>query len=124
MLHVGIDTVEIERIAEAMKHERFLLRFFSAKERELFYSRGNAPQVVAANFAAKEAFSKALGSGIRGFSLYEVQALRDEMGKPYYEFSGRALDLVQANGFSFSLSITHTRNIATAIAAAYEKGDF
>ena len=57
------------------------------------------PQTAAANFAAKEAFGKALGTGLlREFALCETEALRDENGAPYFSFSGRAAALMQARG--------------------------
>ena len=46
-------------------------------------------ETVAGNFAAKEAFSKALGTGISGFALKDVEVLRDEHGKPYIELENR-----------------------------------
>lgn len=48
------------------------------------------PETIAANFAAKEAFAKALGTGVRGFSLNEVSVLRGELGAPYIKLAGNA----------------------------------
>ena len=73
---------------------------------------------MAANFAAKEAFSKALGTGLRGFRLTEVQVLRDEWGAPFFQLDGTAAE--RARGLCFSVSLTHTREYAQAFVLAEE----
>ena len=74
----------------------------------------------AARFAAKEAFSKALGTGIKGFSLTEIEIREDDNGKPYFVLSGRAAKL--AEGLSLHLSMSHEREEAVAmVVAEYEK---
>lgn len=115
-LETGIDMIEISRIANSIKREGFVPRVFSKEEQELFAARGWNVQTVAANFAAKEAFAKALGTGFRGFLLNEVSLLRDEQGKPYYSFSGAALAIVKQNNFTFAVSVTHTKEYAAAVA--------
>ena len=90
MILNGIDVVEIERIEKSMQNPAFLGRFFSEKEVAYFESKNFNLESVAAAFAAKEAFSKALGTGIRGFRLNEVTICHDLLGKPYFEFSGNA----------------------------------
>lgn len=108
----GTDITEIERVARLCENSRFLDRFFSQSENELFKKRNYRPETIAANFAAKEAFSKALGTGIRGFSLREVSVLRDPLGKPYIELSGRALELAAKKRVHLSLS--HSKKYAVA----------
>ena len=108
-LRIGIDHVEISRIARAMKNPRFLARYFGEREIAFFERRGFSPASVAANFCAKEAFSKALGTGVRGFALREVELLREEGGRPYLAFSGRALALVRGSGLRFEVSVSHDR---------------
>ncbi len=114
MILNGIDIVEIERIEKSMQNPAFLNRFFSEKERAYFESKKFNPQSVAAAFAAKEAFSKALGTGIRGFSLEEVSVCHDLLGKPYFEFSGNAQRVAEKRKLNLSLSITHTDKVAQA----------
>ena len=118
-MYVGIDLVEIARIARSLANPRFLLRCFSEEERAMFARRGTPPQTVAANFAAKEAFGKALGSGIRGFALGEVAVLRDGAGAPYLALFGAARQLAEARGLAFSVSLTHTDTTAAAVVLAY-----
>jgi len=114
VLRVGIDHVEIGRIEKAMQNPKFLPRFFGVGELALLERRGFPPASVAAGFCAKEAFSKALGSGLRGFRLCEVELLREAGGRPYLLFSGRALELVEESGLSFEVSISHDRRYAMA----------
>ncbi len=121
----GTDLVEIGRIAKSMENPRFLERVYSAEELALLRERAKAdtplhlsPSAVntaAANFCAKEAFAKALGTGVRGFSLSEVSVLRDELGKPYLSLSGNAQKLVHEQGLTLSVSLSHAKEYATAV---------
>lgn len=119
---VGIDLVEIDRMETAIhSSERFLQRVLGPREREYYESHGMKTESLAAAFAAKEAFSKALGTGVRDFSLNEVEVLHDDLGCPHYGFSGRAEALVEEQGLSFELSLTHTKTTAAAVAVAVKE---
>lgn len=119
-MQVGIDTVEIKRIeALTINKERFIERVFSLKEQQEFREKNNKSEHIAAAFSAKEAFSKALGTGVSGFNLNEVSLLHKANGKPYLEFSGKAREIVKKSKLSFDVSITHTDSIATAIVIAF-----
>lgn len=120
MIDTGIDLVEIPRIQKSLANPRFLTRFFSERERELFLSKNNSPQTIAANFAGKEAFAKAIGTGLSGFDLCEVEVLRDPHGKPFLAFSGKALSIVTQRDLCFSISLTHTENYASAVVVCYK----
>lgn len=117
-MRVGIDTVELVRIEKSLEINGFTEKVYSLKERVLLAVKKDMVPSAAANFAAKEAFSKALGTGVRGFALNEVSVLRDSLGAPYIELSGRAKEV--AKGLEFSVSITHTDSVATAIVIANE----
>lgn len=117
-MRVGIDTVELVRIEKSLEINGFIEKVYSLKERVLLAGKKNMVPSAAANFAAKEAFSKALGTGVRGFALNEISVLRDSLGAPYIELSGRAKEV--AKGLEFSVSITHTDSVATAIVIANE----
>lgn len=118
-LSVGIDTIEISRVAKNIENPRFIARVFSAGEQRHFNTMTNPAQTAAAHFAAKEAFSKAIGTGVRGFDLTEVAVAYDGLGKPYLLLTGRAAKL--AGKRSFDVSITHTRELATAVVIAYSE---
>ena len=115
----GVDAVEIPRIAKAIARPGFVERFFSPEEGESFRRRKMAPQTVAGHFAAKEAFSKAMGTGLSGFALREVSIRHDERGKPSFALTGGAERL--AAGWRLSLSITHTGDTATAFVVAWRE---
>lgn len=122
-LFTGIDMVSVNRIRKSLQNPRFQARVFSVKERAFFSEKKDPAPSAAGNFAAKEAFSKALGTGVRGFSLSEVSVLRDRLGAPYFELSGRALACVEERGLSLSLSITHTQDTAAAFVVAFKEGE-
>ena len=116
IIGTGIDIIEIERVKNAIeKNPSFIQRFFTPQEYAYFRSRKMRYEVIAGNFAAKEAFSKAMGTGIREFELKEVEILRDELGKPYLCLYGKAHDLMQKLGVErFHISISHCRGYAVA----------
>lgn len=110
----GIDILEIERIKKSLSNQRFLTRLFGVSERRQYEERGCKASFLAGNFCAKEAFSKALGTGVRGFALAEVEVLRDSLGKPYFKFSGKARNIVEKSGYTFEVSISHSDKTAIA----------
>jgi holo-[acyl-carrier-protein] synthase len=114
LFSVGTDLVEIERIRKSMKNPRFCSRVFGTAELAWLAKRGFSVESAAAAFCAKEAFSKAMGTGLWAFSLREVQVLHDEStGKPVLKLSGKALKL--AGKSRFSVSLTHTDRYASAV---------
>lgn len=117
----GVDLVLISRIQKSIQNQRFLSRVYGEKELDYYNSRGRSTQFLAGNFAAKEAFSKLLGTGIRNFSLVDVQVLRNELGAPYYQLSGQAAKLVEQQQLSLSLSISHEADYAIAFAVGIQQ---
>ena len=89
MLYVGVDIIEIPRIASAVQRwgNRFLQRIYTPQE--LAFARGRTAQ-LAARFAAKEAVMKALGTGIRGVSWREIEVVRQRGQAPEVRLHGRA----------------------------------
>lgn len=114
-LSSGIDLIEIERIKKALERhgDRFLKRIYTPAE--IVTARGSAPE-LAARFAAKEAASKALGTGIGPVSWVEMEVLNERSGKPILHLHGRAQTIAQAQGFEvWSVSLTHTKGMAAAV---------
>jgi holo-[acyl-carrier protein] synthase len=112
---VGVDIIEIARIERSLADfgERFLRRIFTERERERYASR---PSELAARFAAKEATSKALGTGIRGIRWREMEVLSNSRGKPVLVLHGSASDRAASLGLvSFDISLTHSRTEAFAV---------
>lgn len=121
MYTIGVDMTTVSRIKKSMENPRFAPFAFGEKERELFCAQNPKYHSLAANFAAKEAFAKALGSGVRGFGLNEVEVLRDDMGAPYFAFSGKALEIVLSGGYTAQVSLSHEGDTAIAM-VLLEKG--
>ena len=110
---IGCDMCAIDRVADG--GERFSVRYFTESEQKLFNDKKNKPQTVAANFAVKEAFSKALGTGVSGFGLCDIEVLRDEKGKPYINLYNKAEEIRKREGISqIFVSISHTDSLAMA----------
>lgn len=121
MYSVGLDMVEIARIEKSMKSPRFLKVILGDSEYSQLEEKNFPKQSVAANFCAKEAFSKALGTGMRGLNMKDIQILRDSLGKPYFLLSGSALNVSNKKNLDFSLSITHTKDYACAVVVCYQR---
>lgn len=110
---IGCDLCEIGRIEKT--DERFLEKCFTKRERELFSKKHNKAQTVAANFAAKEALSKALGTGMRRFSFEDIEVLRDDLGKPYINVYNGAKEKCKSKGITdIFVSLSHTDSLAMA----------
>ncbi|MFJ7953307.1 holo-ACP synthase [Lysinibacillus sp. NPDC096418] len=107
---IGLDIIEIERVANAMaRTDKFKDRILSEREIALFttYSTSRKVEFLAGRFAAKEAFSKALGTGIGAeCKLHDIEILRGDAGNPVLYFKGELV-----NGF---VSITHAKQYAAA----------
>ncbi|MBQ7283446.1 MAG: holo-ACP synthase [Oscillospiraceae bacterium] len=122
MYGIGVDIVSIDRIEKSLEKQSFLKRVFGAGEIALFVTENKIKtNSLAANFAAKEAFSKALGTGVRGFDFDEVQILRDSLGAPYFEFCGRAKEIVQSKNLSCKVSLSHEKDKAIAFVVIEQK---
>jgi holo-[acyl-carrier protein] synthase len=115
---VGTDIIEIARIQRALDDfgERFLLRIYTERERERYRHRINE---LAARFAAKEATSKALGTGIVGIRWKEMEVIGNARGKPVLVLHGKAAQRAADLGLTdFSVSLTHSRTDAMAFVVA------
>lgn len=116
---VGLDNVQTKRMQEVLLKwaDRVEDRVFT--EEELAYSRtkGEPHFHLAARFAGKEAFFKALGKGLsEGMSWTNVNILNDELGKPYITLRGRARELADSMEVKvIHLSLTHTDESAIAV---------
>ena len=117
-MRIGIDIAEVGRIKRAAGSERFVARVFSEEERAIFAERKNNPQTIAGRFCVKEAFGKALGTGICAFDLREVSTLNDDAGAPYLKLTGKALELL--GNRKTSVSISHTKEYATAAVIIFD----
>lgn len=116
ILGIGIDIIEIDRIEKVLSRTpRFLDRNFTEKEIEYFKENNFRAQSIAGNFAAKEAISKAIGTGIRGFNLIDIEVLRNDLGKPVVNTYNNLKDIcIKYNVKEIKVSISHSENYAVA----------
>lgn len=118
---IGIDMVAVERIERAIHKESFTDRVFTKAEQAYCESRGKqCVQSYAARFAGKEAVLKALGTGLRGGKLTEIEILPNELGAPMVQLSGYFADLAHDMGITaIIISLTHDKTYAMAQALAW-----
>src|SRR5258708_6154504 len=117
---VGIDIIEVERVRKVHEHhgERFLKRVFT--EMEVRQCRGKANR-LAGRFAAKEAISKALGTGLHGVAWREMEVVQLRSGRPTVTLHGNAKRRAQFLGISaFDVSIADLKDFSIAIAVAIQ----
>jgi len=113
---IGIDLVRVDRIRAALERhpDRFRARIFTRAEVEFCESLADKYPSYAGRFAAKEAFSKALGTGLRGAIAWrEVEIDDNERSRPAVRATGRAAEYLA--GRSTHLSITHLPDYASAV---------
>lgn len=117
---LGIDIVEVERIADLLaKHgDRFVDRCFRPGEQDHPTTGGSeVPEAksIAARWAAKEAFLKALGTDVRDIPYRDIEVVRSAEGPVSLNLHGRALDALKRSGTSkIHLSLSHERHYAVA----------
>ena len=116
---IGTDIVEIARIDKAIQNsERFAVRLLTEFEYDEFTKSKQAARYLAKKFAAKEAFVKAMGTGIgNGISWQMIQIEHDALGKPIVTLFAEAQNFVSKNAISnWHISISDEQNYATATA--------
>ena len=87
---IGTDIVSVNRIKKSIKSKSFLNRLFSKEEISRCSKLINSNNCYAKRFAAKEAFSKALGTGIaNGINFNEIIVLNEKNGKPFIKLKGK-----------------------------------
>lgn len=115
---IGNDIARVARFEAAMaRHgERFAARLLGMHERERFHDHAQPAAYLAKRFAAKEAFVKALGTGLRhGMRWTEIEVINDALGRPSLRLSGRAQELALAAGVaSLHLSLSDDDGLALA----------
>ncbi len=119
---MGIDLIDIDRVKKEIERsgDAFCNRIFTEQEIRTCRAKLNPnvqSQCFAARFSAKEAFFKAIGTGVRGeLHWKDVEVVNDPLGKPVLHLKGKVLEMVETKGISeIQLSISHTRQLATAV---------
>jgi len=120
IIGLGIDIVEIERIAAIMRRQPgFVARILSERERSapMPAAERRAAEYVAGRFAAKEAAAKAIGTGIgKSLGFHDMEVWKEESGKPYIRLSEEAAARLYSDPSSIRihLSISHSKEYAVA----------
>jgi len=116
ILGVGVDIVHIDRLRRWEKIPGIFDRFFHPEELAEARTRGSSMvMALAARFAAKEAFGKALGTGLTGIRLSDIRVITNFNGKPDIVVYGTALAAQnRAGGGRIHISLTHERDNAVA----------
>ena len=115
---IGNDIIEIERIEKAISKEGFKNKIYTQRELENIKKRGNRAETYAGVFSAKEAISKAIGTGVREFSLTDLEILNDDLGKPYVVVSEKLDKIIKdkKEDYQIEISISHSKKYAIAMA--------
>jgi holo-[acyl-carrier protein] synthase len=120
ILGTGIDLIEVARIAASFEKfgERFVNRILLPAEIAYCLSHKRPAPFLAVRFAAKEAVSKAFGTGIgAALGWQDIEIRRRESGEPFVVLHGRGQELFEARGAKkLHITLSHTENYATAAA--------
>jgi holo-[acyl-carrier protein] synthase len=120
ILGVGIDIIEVARVAGSVERfgERFYRRILLPDEIAYCLQHKTPAPFIAVRFAAKEAISKAFGTGIGAqLGWHDMEVRRKETGEPFVVLHGGGPKLMQARGGrAVLISLSHTQNYATAVA--------
>ena len=116
---IGIDVINISRIKRLLKNKLFLKRVYATSEINQCNNRKNKVSCYASRFAAKEAFTKALGTGFRkGLEFNDIIVTKNLNGRPSIKLSGKSKNIVKKilkKKFNFYLSISDDLPYSIAI---------
>ena len=120
IIGIGTDIIEIERIEKAiLKTNTFLDKIYTIREQAYYRENYKRVETLAGLFAAKEAISKALGTGFRGFGASDIEIVPNKLGKPEAYLYGEAKTRANSLGIlKIHVTISHSRTYATAFAIA------
>ena len=119
ILGIGVDIIQNSRIKKAIKNKSFVSRIFSKSEITNSKKKNNKTNYFAKRFAAKEAFIKSIGIGIRkGINFKDIYVINDKFGKPNIKFSNKINNLIfkklKTRNFDIFLSLSDEKNYSTA----------
>ena len=118
----GVDIVDIKRIKKILStnKESFYRKIFTENEIAYIEKKNHSPQTVGGLFAAKEAISKVLGTGIGQIGWRDLEIIHSEKGGPLVNYNERLRELMEELGIgNIEISISHEREYALAFAIGY-----
>ena len=119
ILGIGVDIVENKRLKRSIKNKSFISRLFTLLEIKNYRFVKNKSIYFSKKFAAKESFSKALGTGFRkGLNFKDVEILNDNLGKPYFRLNNKTKKIImktlKVKNFDIFLSISDEKEYSIA----------
>ena len=126
ILGIGVDIIENKRIKNSLKNTKFKIRVYDNKELKQSNLSKNKVNYFSKRFAAKEAFTKALGTGFRkNLNFKDIVIMNDTMGKPYYLITNKITKIIQkrfkVSNFDCFLSISDEKDYSTAFTIIQSK---
>jgi len=126
ILGIGVDIIQNSRIKKAIKNKSFVSRIFSKSEITNSKKKNNKTNYFAKRFAAKEAFIKSIGIGIRkGINFKDIYVINDKSGKPNIKFSNKVNNLIikkfKTRNFDIFLSLSDEKNYSIAFVVIQKK---
>ena len=119
IIGVGVDIVQVDRIAKNIENQKFIDKIYTSYEKEYLKKKNFSHQTAAGLFAAKEAVSKSLGTGILGFNITDIEITKDEHDKPEILLHNNAQKIAIDKGIDkINISISHEKDYAIAFAVA------
>ena len=128
ILGIGVDIVENKRLKKSIKSKSFISKLFTLLEIKNSRLVKDKSTYFSKKFAAKESFSKALGTGFRkGLNFKDVEILNDNLGKPYFRLNNKTKKIVlktlKVKNFDIFLSISDEKEYSIAFTIIQEKND-
>ena len=126
ILGIGVDIVKNKRIQSLIRNRNFIKRTFGTKELKFSKVKINKTNYFAKRFAAKEAFSKSFGTGIRGdLSFKDIEILNDKMGKPFF-YKSKKIDQIikkkfKTKKYDLFLSLSDEKDYSIAFSILIKK---
>ena len=126
VIGIGVDIVDNSRIKKSILNKSFLYRVFTNEEILISKNIKNKSSYFAKRFAAKEAFSKSLGTGFRDdFNFKDISVINDKLGKPSFFISKKIKNMIKKkfkiNRFNFFLSISDEEKYSMAFVILQKK---
>ena len=119
ILGIGVDIVENKRFKKSIKNKSFISRLFTLLEIKNSQLVKNKSFYFSKKFAAKESFSKALGTGFRkGLNFNDIEISNDSLGKPYFKLNNKTQKIIsktlKVKNFDIFLSISDEKEYSIA----------
>ena len=126
ILGIGVDIVKNSRISQCLKDDKFINRIFNSSEILLAKKAKNKASYYSKRFAAKEAFSKSIGTGFRyGLNFKDISVVNDNLGKPSFIITDKIKSIMKKqfkiSTFNFFLSISDEKKYSIAYVVLQKK---